>query len=164
FDLALEPADLESGAVRADRETLLLVVPDRGGYLPLAPWAQYQVGAQGAYFLNGLEWASARRPARLKKAGYLGYNCRQPLHVEQAPGFVAECLERQVDRLLAVTAPVEVAAGPTAEGDPDLTLPEVVEEQRRHLKGFAGRAELLGKLAAWIDGKAGGGYLLLLGP
>jgi WD40 repeat protein len=166
FALDLEAADLdpETGDVRADREALLLAAADSRGYLPLFPLVQYRVSAQGTYLLQGLEWSRASRPARLRKAVYLAYGGRVPRHEEQPRDFALSCLQRHLDRLLAMAPPP--AATPPAEpaGDPDLSLPEVLTEQRSHLAGFVGREEVLHELTAWIDGKTAGGYLLLLGP
>jgi WD40 repeat protein/serine/threonine protein kinase len=50
------------------------------------------------------------------------------------------------------------------EGDPGFDLPEVWVEQQSHLRGFIGREAVLAAVAAWIDARAPGGYLLLLGP
>jgi WD40 repeat protein/tRNA A-37 threonylcarbamoyl transferase component Bud32 len=49
-------------------------------------------------------------------------------------------------------------------GDPGFDLPEVWVEQQSHVRGFIGREAVLSAVAAWIDARAPGGYLLLLGP
>jgi hypothetical protein len=170
FGLALEEADLDphTGDVRADRNSLLLLRQTQR-YLSLFPLAQYGMSGKAFYFLHGLDWSSVRPFCRLRRATYLGYNIDDPQkqrHEEQTGDFAAACLERHIGRLLELSPGEDgaVPAPPAVQGDPDLTLPEVLVEQQSHLAGFAGREELLTRLAAWIDAKAEGGYLLLLGP
>jgi WD40 repeat protein len=171
FSLALDPRDLSDDAdVRADRDALLLVAPDGGSYLPLFPLTLFQFRAgphrQGAYFLQRSRWRTEHQPWRLAQAVYVSYEAGLPEHEEGPREFVAGSLERHVERLrgglpAGASAP---AAEPAPGGDPDCSLPEVLQEQQSHLRLFVGREATLRGLSDWIDRKTEGGYLLLLGP
>ncbi len=172
FELALQPADLadNGGDVRPDRDTLLLAAPDGGRYLPLFPLSLFRLGAgacgRGTYFLQRSSWQTEEGPWRLARAYFVAYEGGCPEHEEGPREFVASSLERHVGRLRS-TLPGERLVVPEDEspgGDPDFSLPDVLNEQQSHLRLFAGRDETLREIAEWIDRQAPGGYLLLLGP
>jgi WD40 repeat protein len=165
YRLALDERDLDThgGPVRPN-VSLLLVTPDGERYLPLFPLKLYGVkpnGQQGVYLLSGCQWRSQVRPRRLEKATYVAYQSGLPPHEERADDFAARHLQDLVARLDPGGEPVATIE---SQDDPDLTLSEVRSEQEFHLRSFVGREAKLAELAGWIDGKAEGGYLLLLGP
>jgi len=170
FALALQPGDLaeNGGPVRADRESLLLVARDRQTYLPLFPLALVptHLKRQVPFFLQDSRWRDVDGFLRIDKAVYVSYSSGLARHEEQAGDFPAQSLERLLPRLRAGLPMGQrqavVAAAPP--GDPELELPEVRQEQESHRRHFVGRTEVLSRLAAWIEGKTEGGYLLLLGP
>jgi WD40 repeat protein len=170
FALPVQSTDLaeNGGPVRADRESLLLVARDRPAYLPLLPLALVptQFKRQVPFFLQDSRWRDVDGSYRLDKAAYVSYGTALEPHKEQAGDFPAQALEKLLPRLRGGLPAAErqaVVVTPPA-GDPELELPEVRQEQESHRRHFVGRAELLGRLAAWIDAKTEGGYLLLLGP
>jgi WD40 repeat protein len=172
FELALQAADLadNGGDVRADRDTLLLVAPDGGRYLPLFPLSLFRfsagAGGRGTYFLQRSSWQTQEGPWRLARAYFVAYEGGCPEHEEGPREFVASSLERHVGRLRSALPDerLPVPDGEAPAGDPDFSLPDVLNEQQSHLRLFAGRDATLREIAEWIDGQAPGGYLLLLGP
>jgi WD40 repeat protein len=168
FALRLAEADLSGagGDVRTET-TLLLVSPDRSRYLPLFPLSlfRFQLQAQGVYLLQGCRWHDSARPRRLQKAIFLAYEAGLKRHEEGAGEPAADRVAQLVERLEggADGRAAAAAEGPAAE-EPDHELPAVRAEQETHLRLFVGREAVLGDVAGWIDRKAEGGYLLLLGP
>ncbi len=167
--LPLDAADLgcNGGPVWPDQNSLLLVSPDATRYLPLFPLAlfRFHTGSEGAYFLQRCTWRTAQAPWRLKKAYFVPYRSRVSEHEETAWERTAASLERYAARLAGATpaAAAEAMPAPDAEAD-EYDLPEVRVEQESHLRQFVGREGLLQEVARWIDTKADGSYLLLLGP
>jgi WD40 repeat protein len=171
YDLSLESSDLDhqGGDVRPET-SLLLVSPGRDAYLPLFPLSlfHFHLRSQGVYFLQRPQWQKNSGRRRLRRAGYVAYESGLEIY-ESGPGEPAALsIERHVGRLEAnlgesLTGIVPEESFPAGE-DPDCELPEVRQEQEFHLRTFAGREALLGRIAGWIEGKVEGGYLLLLGP
>src|SRR5262249_44000576 len=100
FELQLQESDLprSGGPVRADRDALLLVAPDRRAYLPLFPLARFQFRTSpGAYFLQGCRWRT-EDDWRLEQAEYVSYKAGLA-HFKEGPGeFATIALERHVAR------------------------------------------------------------------
>jgi WD40 repeat protein len=170
FRLSLDEADLyeRGGNVRAET-SLLLVAPGRDRYLPLFPLSlfHFQVQSQGVYLCQGCRWHGKERPPRLHKAVFLAYEPGLARHEEAAGELAAGRIEQMVqrlDRAGGAQAPPTPAAEPLAPEDPDRKLPAVRVEQESHLRNFVGREELLAAVAGWVNARAEGGYLLLLGP
>jgi WD40 repeat protein len=168
FSLPLQPADLdpETSDVHAER-SLLLVSGDRQRYLPLFPLAlfHFQLRCQGVYFLQRPQWKREAGRRRLRKAGYVAYESGLETHDEGPGEPAARALERHVGqleaRLGAAALPLPEAA-PAA--DPDCQLPEVRQELEFHRRTFAGRDDVLRRVAAWLEAPEGAGYVVLLGP
>src|SRR5205823_4870321 len=111
-------------------------------------------------------WRRETTPWRLGEAAYIAYEAGLEEHKVGPREFTSSSLERHVERLrggLPAGSPALTAEEEPA-GDPDYSLPEVLQEQQSHLRLFVGRAETLRQVSDWIDRKTEGGYLLLLGP
>jgi hypothetical protein len=164
YDLPLEGPDLDDGLVRP-QTSVLLVRPDRAGYLPLFPLLLFGVqphGRQGVFLLQRWQWLSDR-PRRLQGSWHVAYEAGLEVHEERGGDAAAACLERLAGRLDGRTGPAAPTL-PAAAEDPVLDWTAVRQEQEGHLRGFVGRQDELRQIQAWIDARAGGGYLLLLGP
>ena len=169
FELAIREDDgaAKGGNVRAEK-SLLLVAPNGEDYLPLFPISLFgvQQRSQGVFFLQRSEWEHGHTWA-LQKASYVAYDSRLEDYQEEPGNPAARSLESMVNGLASglegsgvgteAIAPASVPAE-----DPDVELPRT--EQEFHLRTFAGREKDLGSISEWIESKAEGGYLLLLGP
>jgi WD40 repeat protein len=167
FSLRLAEADLpdHGGDVRPET-TLLLVSPDRSRYLPLFPLSlfRFQLQSQGVYLLQGCRWHDSARPRRLQKAIFLTYEAGLKRHEEGAGEPAADRVAQLVERLEGDADGRAAAPERPAAEEADHELPAVRAEQETHLRLFVGREAVLGDVGGWIDRKAEGGYLLLLGP
>ncbi len=172
YDLRLEARDLpeHGGDVRAER-SLLLVAGDRSRYLPLFPLSVFrlQLQAPGIYFLQRPQWHQPAGRWQVRRACYVAYEVRlREREYEEGPGdLAARSLEQHLWRLeacLAGDAPAPGEAAGEAPADPGQELAGVRNEQAAHLGTFAGREEFLAAVRRWIEGRAEGGYLLLVAP
>jgi hypothetical protein len=168
FSLQLEPSDLEGGDVRAER-SLLLVDPDRKRYLPLFPLAlfPFHLRSQGVFFLQRPQWKREGGQRKLRRASYVAYESGLGEHEESAGDPAARSLEQHVQRLearLAGEGVTVLEAERAEEEDPDCELPEVRQELEFHRRTFAGRDDVLRRVAGWLNSGSEGGYLVLLGP
>ncbi|MCS7065431.1 MAG: hypothetical protein NZL85_04040, partial [Fimbriimonadales bacterium] len=168
LNLQLRPEDLDlNGGDVLPEQTLLLVNPDTGEYLPLFPLSLFLFLQQGqaAFFLNTLEWAQQRR---LQKAHYIAYDPWLQAHEARAQQPPVLSLEAKIQLLEGVLraqgVQLERLTQLVQPARSDYNLPEVWVEQAYHLKGFVGREGWLQRLRTWLQQSVEGGYFLLLGP
>ena len=120
FELALEDRDREGPwpGVRADRDSLLLVAPDRGAYLPLFPLARFFMREQAAFFLQGVQWDSGQVPPSLARATWVAYLQQTPRRSEPRGEYVCSSLEHLVARLRGSACRRRHARGPRRPAGP----------------------------------------------